>query len=319
MKKALVIGINEYCSQKLIGCVNDANDIEKLLLTNGDSSHNFDVKKIINNEATKENILQAYEDLFKSETEIALFYFSGHGYDDKTDGAIVTFDNKTICFKDLMNITNNSKSKYKIIILDCCFAGKIAQYNIIGDMTVLGNNTVILTACSPIETAEDDCIDKHGTFTKLLIGAREGGAADILGRITAGSVYSYIDQALGAWQQRPYFKANVSSFMPIRNVGLKMPLKELKKGLGLFEKEDTAFLLNPSFEITNNKTNKNSIKPYAIEENVQNMKTLQKMNQNGLVIPSNEQYMYYAAMKSDSVKLTTLGKNYWRLNKLNRI
>lgn len=322
MKKALVIGINKYGKgNDLSGCVNDANGIEFMLLNNGDSSHNFDVKKITDSNATKMYVLESIEKLFENDNDISLLYFSGHGYDDKTDGAIVLADGTILKFQDLMSIVNKSTAKYKIIILDCCYAGKIANYNQIGDKTILSNNTVILTACSPSEFAIDDGASQHGTFTKLLIGALDGGASDVLGRITAGSVYSYIDQALGSWQQRPYFKANVSSFAPIRTVKAKIELTELKNGLDLFKEEDEKIKLDSSYEETNYKGNQfhKAYKPYACIENIRKMKILQKMNQNGLVIPSNEQFMYYAAMKSDTIQLTNLGKHYWNLYKTKRI
>lgn len=322
MNKALVIGINKYQNvNNLTGCVNDANEISIMLSNNGDSSHNFDVKKLIDSAATNRVVLDAIKKLFENDVDVALLYFSGHGYDDKTDGAIVLVDGTIVKFQDLMSVVNRSRAKYKVIILDCCYAGKIASYNQIGDKTILSNNTVILTACSPSEPAIDDVPSKHGTFTKLLIGALDGGASDVLGRITAGSIYSYIDQALGSWQQRPYFKANVSSFAPIRFVKAKIDLQELKEGLGLFSQEDEKLKLNPSFEETNCKGNgmHKTCKPYAKIENVKSMKILQKMNQNGLVVPSNEQFMYYAAMKSDTIQLTNLGKHYWYLYKTNRI
>ena len=79
--------------------------------------------------------------------------------------------------------------------------------------------------------------------------------------------------------------------------------------------------LDPSYEETNVKGNRqySAIKPYAKKENVLKMKLLQKMNQNGLVIPTSEKYMYYAAMNNSYVGLTELGKHYWNLYKNNRI
>lgn len=322
MKKALVIGINDYkVGNKLSGCVNDADSIEEILETNGDSTHNFDIKKLIDAEADKNNIISSVHELFNEASDIALLFFSGHGSDDASDGSIISADSEKIKFKELMNIVNVSKAKYKIVILDCCYSGQMGQYHQIGDMTILSNNTVILTACSPCECAIDDGKAKHGTFTKLLLGALNGGASDVLGRITAGSIYSYIDQALGAWEQRPYFKANVSSFAPIRTVEPKINLSELKKGLALFNLEDDEYRLNPSYEETNFKHNKlhKAIKPYANEDHISIMKILQKMNRNGLVVPSTEDCMYNAAMQSSSAKLTSLGKHYWNLYKLKRI
>ena len=48
MKKAYVVGIDEYLNHPLSGCVNDANVVSELLSHNADGSPNFDVKKGIN-------------------------------------------------------------------------------------------------------------------------------------------------------------------------------------------------------------------------------------------------------------------------------
>ena len=44
----------------------------------------------------------------------------------------------------------------------------------------------------------------------------DGGAADILGIVKVASLYGFVDQILGAWDQRPVFKANVSRLLPLR-------------------------------------------------------------------------------------------------------
>lgn len=46
---------------------------------------------------------------------------------------------------------------------------------------------------------------------------------------------------------------------------------------------------------------------------------LQKLEGVGLVVPVNEEHMYYAAMNSKSCKLTPIGKRYWKLVKEGRI
>ncbi|MBF4354509.1 caspase family protein, partial [Vibrio anguillarum] len=46
MKKALIIGINDYPNSPLGGCVNDANTLATVLESNGDGSPNFSVRKI---------------------------------------------------------------------------------------------------------------------------------------------------------------------------------------------------------------------------------------------------------------------------------
>ena len=44
MKKALVIGINDYPTSPLYGCVNDASEFAKIIETQGDGSPNFSIK-----------------------------------------------------------------------------------------------------------------------------------------------------------------------------------------------------------------------------------------------------------------------------------
>lgn len=44
MRKALVVGINDYSSCPLGGCINDAVQVTDLLARNGNGSKNFDVK-----------------------------------------------------------------------------------------------------------------------------------------------------------------------------------------------------------------------------------------------------------------------------------
>lgn len=322
MRKALVIGINKYPKpNELKGCVNDATSINELLSTNGNETHNFDVIQLLDNEATYENISVHLDELYKNDDDIALFYFSGHGYDDKNDGTLISVDMKKLYFRDIMIKISHSKAKYNIVILDCCFAGKMALDSSIGDKTVLSNNTIILTACRPDETAIDDFVSKHGTFTNLLIGALSGGASDILGRITPGSIYAYIDQALGSWHPRPYFKANVSQFVSIRDVKSKISIEKLKIGMKLFTDAHYEYPLDSSYEDTNYRGKKGhkAKKPFANKENIAKFKILQKMNQNGLVVPCDEEFMYFAAMKSKKVKLTELGMHYWRLCKDGRI
>ena len=44
MKKALVVGINNYLSSPLRCCINDASGVATVLETHGDGSPNFDVR-----------------------------------------------------------------------------------------------------------------------------------------------------------------------------------------------------------------------------------------------------------------------------------
>ena len=280
------------------------------------------VKKLINQEATYDNIINITKEVFTDDCDIGFFYFSGHGYDDENDGKLVTYDYDTnhygIRFRDIIEIVNSSKCKNKIVILDCCFSGKIGNYKFIGDATLLPLGTTIMTSCSSKETALE--INRHGVFTNLLLLALKGGASDLFGRVSPGSIYSYIDSSLGDFEQRPLFKSHVNSFITIRNASKKADFNNVRKMLSLFKNENDKFQLDPSFEPTNypgcEYAGKDGLKkPYYLKENGDKFSLLQMGVRNALVRPCKEEHMYFAAMKSDCCQLTDLGKHYYILYK----
>ncbi len=322
MRNALIVGINNYPNGKLKCCITDANDVAKLLEYNEDMSRNFSIIKLLDEEATYDNILDKLDLVFNDDSDIALFYFSGHGFDDKNDGKICTIDYEQhhwgISFRTIIEHIYDSKCKNKIIILDCCHAGKLGNFSMIGDSTILKCGTTILTACNTCEYAIES--NGHGLFTKLLIDALEGGASDIFGRITPGSIYSYIDSSLGSFDQRPLFKSHVKSFVTIRTANAKMSVLEMRYLMELFPYESYLFKLDSSYEPTNYPGSKdigeNDLKkPFFLENNGKIFELLQKAVSNGLIKPSNEKHMFYAAMNSDTCELTDIGKHYWLLAK----
>ena len=186
------------------------------------------------------------------------------------------------------------------------------------DQAIIGDGLTILTSSMSNQTSAE--VDGHGLFTALLLEALKGGAADVTGSITPGSIYAYIDKALGPWEQRPVFKTNVSSFLSIRNVLPSVPLNCLRNITSYFSAPTAELSLDPSYEYTNHPdVVHNVVEPYSIDSNVAVFKDLQKLESAGLVYPVGEEHMYYAAMNSKSCKLTPLGQHYWNLVKRGKI
>jgi len=81
MKRALIIGIDDYPSSPLRGCVNDAVALANTIDKNGDGSPDFSVNLITSNEqeVTTEIMHDGIEKLFASDADCVLFYFAGHG------------------------------------------------------------------------------------------------------------------------------------------------------------------------------------------------------------------------------------------------
>lgn len=318
MRKALLIGINEYVGHELDCCLNDVQAMKDVLETNCDGTKNFHVRELLDTNATRSNIRRGIKDLFSGDGEVALLYFSGHGFDDENDGVILSYDFEEddlgIKMSEILEEANKSSFAYKVIILDCCHSGYLGNHGIIGDTSHLGNGIIIMTASKKNEYSME--VNGHGVFTNLLLEAIKGGATDILGNITPGSIYSYIDQALGPWSQRPLFKANIASFVSLKRCEPKIDIDELKDCMKLFKNVNSIYPLNPSYEKTNMPGSEHrNCEPYAVDNNVIIFTKLQKCNRNGLIIPYDSSDMYFAAMDSKGCKLTPLGQHYWNMVK----
>jgi hypothetical protein len=317
MRKALVIGIDYYENiNPLFGCVNDAYSVKAVLDRHSDGTKNFDVNI---NVATgpkayieRKELKNSVEELYKDKSDIALFYFSGHGYIESTGGYLITSECKDgddgLPMNELIQIINNSPARNKIIILDCCHSGIVGNNAPNEDKAILKEGTTILTASS----ADQYAIEKNGSgvFTTLFIDAMNGSASNLVGDITPGSIYAHIDQSLGSWEQRPIFKTNVITFTTLRKVQPPISLLDLKRLTELFPKKGQEFMLDPSFEPESENPD---------EENVAKFKLLQKYNRINLVVPVNAEHMYFAAMENKSCKLTILGEHYWNLITKDRI
>lgn len=321
-RKALVVGIDDYNTCPLSGCCNDSEVVKDLLANHENGDPNFSVMKK-DNVATKAELRMLIEKCFSGDDEIALFYFSGHGQIDGVGGYLVTPDYNEydwgVSLQDVLTIANSSKCKERIIILDCCYSGVMGNISTSGQNTALINEGVtILTASREIEPAQE--INGHGVFTTLLAEALQGGAADVTGHVTIGSIYAFIDKALGPWEQRPVFKTNVTQFTSLRNVTPQVDKVTLRKIAEYFVSEDLELALDPSFEPTNSEGYEHIVKePYATKENTEIFADLQKLEGIGLVVPVGEKHMYFAAMNSKACKLTTIGKQYWKLVKEKKI
>lgn len=315
MRKALVVGINDYPTAHLRGCLNDASAMASVLETHADGGPNFSVRLLTSpsDVVTRSELRSSIEKLFSGDCDVCFFYFSGHGFIRSTGGYLVTTDAKKydegVSMDEILAIANQSKVKDKVIVLDCCHSGAMGTPAITGSNTAqLSEGLSVLTASRDSESALE--INGKGVFTSLVVDALKGGAADLRGYITPGSIYAYVDQALGPWDQRPIFKTNVTRFTSLRSIAPPVPFDTLRKICLYFPTPEDEFKLDPSYEFTESQ---------ADTAHVAIFKDLQKFEGVGLVVPVGEEHMYFAAMNSKSCRLTALGFQYWRLAKEKRL
>lgn len=326
MRIALIVGINYYDhASSLFGCVDDAHAVKAVLEQHGDGSINFDCKLLTANDnrerVTRSELKDRVKELFKTKAETALFYFAGHGYIEATGGYLLATDSKSgddgLSLAEVLVLANDKKSlaTNKVIILDSCHSGIAGDSPIHTDCAVLSEGLTVLTASTADQYATEK--DGRGVFTSLLVDALKGGAANLTGDITPGSVYAHIDQSLGAWEQRPVFKTNVRQFVSLRKIAPPIELENLRRIAEFFPTTGFEFHLDPSFEPE--LTGRDPDMPPPDRENTAKFAILQRYNRLNLVIPVGAPHMWHAAMQSKTCKLTLLGEHYRRLAEKGRI
>ena len=123
-----------------------------------------------------------------------------------------------------------------------------------------------------------------------------GTASDVVGRITPASVYALIDQTLGAWGQRPLYKANVQSFITLREVPPKVPLSVIRDLPNYFPAPSSVYRLDPSCEPDRGEEAE-KLKSIPVDPSkVRVYRDMQNMNRFGLVVPVDQPHMWHAAV-----------------------
>jgi hypothetical protein len=321
MRKALVVGIDDYPNNPLNGCVNDAKAVAQVIETHSDGEPNFEVKLLVSPDEnspsadgiTRKQLRAELDALFAGDPEVALFYFAGHGIVKNVGGYIVTSDltkyDEGVPMDDVLKLANQSKAKDKVILLDSCRSGKFGTSEIAGgNVSYLSEGLTVLTASRDSESANEK--NGSGVFTSLLVDALKGGAGDLRGHITPGNVYAYVDQALGPWDQRPIFKTNVTHSICLRRIDPPVAKPTLRKLVEYFPAPDDEHKLSPEYEFTERS---------AVPAKVAILKDLQKFASVHLVEPVGAEHMYFAAINSKSCRLTAAGRQYWRLVKEKRL
>lgn len=319
MRRALSVGIDEYPFGSLRGCVSDAERMAGVLQKHYDGSPNFDCRTLVapsgggHNLITRPILREALDHLFRHKTDVALFHFSGHGTVNNLDGYVVTQDaqryDEGVAMSDVLKWANDSRANEVVILLDCCFSGALGNPPAVDNTRALLREGVsILTAGRgdqpSVETAGG------GLFTSLVVDALEGGAADVLGAVSAPAMYAYVEAALGAWDQRPLFKSHVSQVVPLRRCTPPIDRAVLRRLPVLFPLPAEDLGLDPSYEPTS---------PTADPGKTATFQDLQSLSRVHLVTPSGALHMYDAAMQSRACRLTPSGRYYWRLAKNGRI
>jgi hypothetical protein len=316
MRRALLVGIDDYPSAPLSGCVNDAKAMQRLLRRHDDGTPNFDTALLTSGHehVTRARLREAVDTLFADHADVALLYFSGHGTETDLGGWLVTSDatayEEGLPVGDVLAKANGAAHIAEVaIILDSCHSGWLGSVpGADSERASLREGLSILASSRSSQSSWEQ--DGSGVFTELVCSALDGGAADILGNVTVASIYGYVAQAFGAWDQRPLFKSHVSRMLSLRTARPAIDIRILRRLPEWFASPDSEFPLSPRHERT--------MEPHdpAAEDT---FAQLQQCNRVKLVDPVGEEHMYFAAIHETGCRLTALGRFYWRLAAAGRI
>ena len=324
MRLALVVGINYYQhGGSLYGCVDDAHEVKAVLARHDGGAVNFDcilrTGTGSSDRVDRAGLKDEIEKLFRTDVEVALFYFAGHGHIEATGGYLLTSDSKRgdegVALSDIVNLANISPAKNKVIVLDSCHSGIAGNMPTGPQLANLSVGLTLLTASTKDQYATEK--NGRGVFTTLFVDALNGGAANLTGDVTPASVYAHVDQSLGASEQRPVFKTNVQEFVSLRKVTPPISLAELHRLPEFFTVPGFELYLDPTYEPE--LKGRDPGMPAPNPENVRKFEILQKYNRLNLLVPVNAPHMWNTAMESKACRLTALGEHYRRLVETNRI
>jgi hypothetical protein len=247
-RRALVVATYEYADgglRQLAAPEHDAESFAEVL--KDEAIAGFDVTMLVNKPhyVVGEAIADFYGDAGRE--DLTLLYFTGHGVKDDEGRLYLAMTNTrrealmftAISGAQLNDAMDASRSRRKVLILDCCYsgafpAGRTAKADE-GVQTLerfQGKGRAVLTASDATQYAfEGDDLRGSGTssvFTRYLVEAISSGAADLDedGDIALDELYSYVYERVVAEvpQQRPKKQEDVDGRILIaRNVHWTLP------------------------------------------------------------------------------------------------
>jgi caspase domain-containing protein len=319
-RRALLVGINHYdYMPKLTWCTDDALAMHQVLLFHENHEPNFDCRVLLGSEpipgvprqerVTFNRLRKELQELFAFD-DMVLFYFSGHGYATANGVYLVSQDGTGtlpgILLNDLLKMANLSPAREVLLIIDSCYSGALGEPDQNKDIAnlYLRPGITLMTAARANQKALE--MNGRGLFTHLIIGALKGGASDIRGHVSAASIYAYVEQALGPWDQRPIYKSNAVQLSSIRLCTPDITDDDLRCLPEFFPQPDYQYFLDPSYE---------RVQPEALPAHVAIFQLFKRYQVARLLRPLFDKDLYFAAMQSHPVELTPIGQFYWQLAK----
>lgn len=229
---AVVVGVAHYPTlQRLEYPDDDAYQMFAFLRSpEGGAIPENQIRLLINEEATRTQLISAIQEMFgrADENDIILFYFSGHGL----DGSILPVDfdgwDQQLYYKELVTLLDASLARQKLVIADACHAGSMMAGNngatpamdpLGRELSQTGGGTAVLLSSQQDEFSLEDNRLKAGIFSYYLRKGMQGNAdTDFDKTIRIGELFRYVNKEVGSYtkgKQTPMIRGVFDDMMPV--------------------------------------------------------------------------------------------------------
>lgn len=228
MRRALVVGINEYAFEPLSLCVRDAEDMAQVLEMR---DFNFEVRCLLDFDASRRTLLDGLAWLRDPELDLACLYLSGHGWATSHGTFFVTADgvagDEGIDVRSIPGLLGapGTGATQRLMLYDFCHSGFATARNTKPGITHaslttkqlrdavsasdLGAAAAVIAACRDDQLAYEYSALQHGKLTYHLLDGLLGNAI-VADAITAHGLYDYVCRGFGDDpQQRPVWRGDV--------------------------------------------------------------------------------------------------------------
>jgi hypothetical protein len=188
------------------------------------------IKILIDDAATKDNILFAMDEVFRNAgpNDLIMMYYSGHGL--KGSFLPIDFDgtNNKLLHSEISGILNRSKAKYKLFIADACHSGSMfsekgAIDNILRDyytsLAKAAPGTALILSSKSGETSLESSGLRQGVFSHFLLRGLKGEAdVDYNNIVNVQELYNFISKNVKVYtsqQQSPVIEGDYDSNMTV--------------------------------------------------------------------------------------------------------
>ncbi len=162
------------------------------------------IKILVDDAATKDNILFAMDEVFRNAgpNDLVMMYYSGHGL--KGSFLPIDFDghNNKLHHEEISGILNRSKAKYKLFIADACHSGSMfnskgsidtALKDYYTSLAKAAPGTALILSSKSGETSLESSGLRQGVFSHFLLRGLKGEAdVDYNNIVNVQELYNYI-------------------------------------------------------------------------------------------------------------------------------